>query len=460
MGPIEQIEHGGELRVERKGLGQTEGIAHDDQVFVATAMLDTIHFAKLGPVHDTPRVHHLWVIAAVLVTGPPAPELQVEASGDAIGIVWHEQATVTPAIQQRLAQSWSREGAPAVVVDARARARARIAMELDLARAQEIVRYDSMLADAIAAYRAGEIDDARARLKVLLEAIAADPVVPGAVRVAWRAHVLRGQLAFTEGDLDEQDAALDAAVALDPEARPSTRELPPAVVEAYSRRQAEVISGAASWPELKIEVESGTSFVVEIDGIVGRRPVPPGEHLVVVRRPGISPVGMALRTGVPWSVPAVAEALVSDLPRTREDAQEICDRLELDWLGLARVRTGRLGLQRYECGEGFSAAWFEDRKGWGPGLTNVEAPPEAGFTYEPVLHLDRPWPALSREPKPRPQVASDSGSGLSSARARWRRAWPWVLISGVIAGGVTAGVVLGGDPEPDLAIDGNGFLGR
>lgn len=384
----------------------------------------------------------------------PAVEPAPEPDGDAIGIAWHDQATVDVAIQQRLVRELPAER---VVLDAVGVARARVALELPRERLEQARRWASQLEDVTAAYRVGELERAHREVSEVLEAIRSDPAVPGAARLAWRAQVLQGQLAWADGDAERTDAALAAAVAIDPQARPSTREVPPPVVEAYGRLRTAVVEGEASWPRLQI-VEPPEPFAIEIDGVPGWRPVPPGEHLVVVRRPGVEPVGAVVGTDAPWSVPSAEVVLPTGLPRDRSAAQRICDSAELSSLVLARSREGRLGLQRYWCGEGFGEAWYEARDGWAPGVAALAMEP-ADAGARPVLHLEGAWPELPPLPLPRPRIVADGGAP-SGPRDRLRRALPWLLISGVIAGSVTAGVLLGTDAGADLGIDGNSFLGR
>ena len=146
------------------------------------------------------------LVAAATVAPPPATEPAARAGdavgGGAIGVVWHDQATVAPAIQQRLVDELvQRAGTRRTVVgDASALARARVALELPRARVDVAADWASMLDEAIAAYRAGRLPDARVAVSGVLEAVRADPVVPGAAGLAWRAHVLRAQLSWAEGD--------------------------------------------------------------------------------------------------------------------------------------------------------------------------------------------------------------------------------------------------------------------
>ncbi len=401
--------------------------------------------------------------AAWSVAGSPATEPVVElgdaAGGEAIGVVWHDQATVAPAIQQRLvdelvARSGSRRSA--VVEEAATLARSRVALELPQSRLDVVAGWRSLLDEASSAYRAGQLPAARLAVIGLLEIVRADPVVPGAAALAWRAHMLRAQLSWAEGDAVGLEEAIVAAVALDPEARPSTRQVPPPVVEAYLRRREVVMAEVASWPELEVSWSSRESMALEIDGVPGRRPVPPGEHFVVVRRPGAAPVGAVVHTSTPWVVPDQTPVLKPGLPVDRETAQRICESAEVSWLLLARVRGDRLGLQRYACGVGFGPAWFEAREGWAPGIERMVAGPHAGFVESSELHGEGPWPAMPPRVRPRPAAWGESSGGPTHARLR--RALPWILIGGAIAGAVTLGVLVARDPNPSLAIDGNGFL--
>ncbi len=408
---------------------------------------------------------HLVLAVALGLAAPPATgpvrEPDDATVTDAVGIVWHAQATVTPAVQQRLVQELAQHrGRPpeTIVVDASKVARARVAVELPRARAELAIAWRRRLDGVIAAYRAGQLTEAAEDLDALVEEIRTDPVVPGAAPLAWRAHVLEAQLAWIEGDTVALTSALASAVALDPQASPSTREVPPAVVEAYEAERATVLAAAASWPRLDVDLVEPEPYAIEIDGIVGDRPVPAGEHLVVVRRPGAMPVGAVLTTDARWEVPSAEVILRPRLPPDASEAERICQSAELDELMLVRWRGERLALQRYTCGDGFGPAWYQGRGDWTAGLEHVGRVPSAGWVAAPVLHLESAWPKIPPLRRRRPQVASDSGS--ASRRGRWLRALPWMLIGGAIAGGVTVGVLVARDPAADIAIDGDGFLRR
>ncbi|MCA9708092.1 MAG: hypothetical protein KDK70_19730 [Myxococcales bacterium] len=404
---------------------------------------------------------HLVLLATVLaVAGPSAAEPVGVGAGEPIGVVWHDQAAVPSSVQQRLVDDLlSVTGAEreALVLDAAGVAAARVAVELPRERVREGVAWQARLDDAAGAYRGGELEQADAVLVELLDRIRRDPTVPGAAGMAWRVWVLRGQLAWTRGDAPGLADALAAAVALDPRATLSTRQVPPPVAEAYQRRQAEVLAGEDRWPSLQVSAPTGEPFGVEIDGVPGWRPVPPGEHVLVVRRPGRAPVGAVVPTGAAWSIPADDAVLEAGLPQSREAAERICQSVGLRWIVLARHREGRVGLQRYACGEGFGPVWFEQRDGVTPGLAQLLRRPEDGWVAAAVLHRDAPWPDVEPLPAEGPTWMLDDSSTVV-ARQRLRRALPWLLIGGVIAGVVTVGVVVAGDARADLAVDGNSFL--
>ena len=90
--------------------------------------------------------------AATYVAPPPVTEPEARPSdavgGDAIGVVWHDQATVEPAIQQRLVDELvARVGTRRTVVgDASTLARARVALELPRARVDVAAGWNAMLA--------------------------------------------------------------------------------------------------------------------------------------------------------------------------------------------------------------------------------------------------------------------------------------------------------------------------
>lgn len=410
-------------------------------------------------------MHLIELAILVAVTGPPGTEPGGDPVGVArdgsIGVVWHDQATVAPDEQQRLADELVVVGAidrEALVLEASAVAAARIALELPRVRVEEGIAWLARLDDAVRAYRAGELERAQEGLEALLGRVREDPVIPGAAVVAWRAHVLRGQLAWAQGDTAGLDAAVAAAVVLDPQARLSTRQVPPSVAEAYERQRAAILAEASRWPSLSVTTESGEPFAVEIDGVPGQRPVPPGEHLVVVRRPGRAPVGAVVESPGSWSLPQEPRLLEPGLPRTREAAQRLCRSASLSWVLLARVRDGRMGLQRYTCGEGFGPAWYEQHDGIAPGLRRMLEVPEQGWEARPVLHRSEPWPPVSPRPSAVPLLMTVADESTRTPRARLRRALPWLIIGGVVAGAVTVGVVVGADPGANLAVDGNSFL--
>lgn len=379
-----------------------------------------------------------------------------------IGTQWHGQATVAPAVQQRLVSAIEAEVVGSRVVDATARARGEIAASIERDRYEALGRWTAALDEAAAAYRAAQIEEAAQVLALVLEQTRADPTVPGAAQIAWRAWVLRGQLASTQGDVAAQDEAFAAAVALDPQARLSTRTIPPALVAAYEQRRAAVIAERDEWPRIElrgVELDGGgRRFGVEIDGRVGWTQVPPGEHYVVVRRPGLPPTGAVVHTEQPWTVPESAAPFREDFVRNEDAAQALCDAGGLDRLVLARMRGRRLGLQGFVCGEGFTASWYERADGWADGVTRVVGSAGVRGTMA-VLHEAAPWPSVAPPKRARPWWPPDGGAP-PSARQRFVRALPWVLLSGVVAGAVTVGVVLGTESTPDLRIDGDDFVGR
>ena len=71
-----------------------------------------------------------WTVAPPPVTEPEARPRDA-AGGEAIGVVWHDQATVEPEIQQRLVDELVARGGTrrTVVGEASTLARARVALE-------------------------------------------------------------------------------------------------------------------------------------------------------------------------------------------------------------------------------------------------------------------------------------------------------------------------------------------
>jgi hypothetical protein len=292
-------------------------------------------------------------------------------------------------------------------------------------------------------FRVGEFDAADAEAELVIDGIRQNPVLPGAASLLWRAHLLRARVAWNRADQERVEAALRAAVAVDPAARLSTRRVPPDFAALYERISREVRGTSWTTPDLG---DLDEEDLVEIDGQPGLRAVAPGEHVLVVRRPGRAPVGTLFVAGSPIRIPESPEVISSGFPSSVEKAEELCDQLGLTDLVLARQRDDRLGLELYHCGQGYSEAWFgfADETA-ADGLPVVIDAPIADAQFS-VLPSDDPWPAPAVEPLP---IEGPIDDGPKVAKKPWyKRAWIWVVVGGVVVAGVTTGAVLGTRP-PD-----------
>jgi hypothetical protein len=359
-----------------------------------------------------------------------------------VGIAWDE-ATVEEAERQRLVELIVEVGGISpeqVVRDAVPSSRDAVAYQVERDALDRLVELRERLEEAARAYRGGDLERAELEATRVARALEVDPLAPGSTRLAWSAHLLRAQVAWTQADDAATDEMLRAAVALDPRAQPSTRHVPPSFAAEHRRIQAEVLAERASWPSLVLET-SETTFFVEVDGRPGLRPVPSGTHFVVVRRPGRAPVAAAVSTDTPWEVPASLELIPDAVPVDRTLAEAVCERLDLGHLVLARVRDGRWGLQGYACGEGFGPAWYEEpQSGLPEGVSVALALAGGAFDrVEAAIIGDEPWPApriLAPPPPPRVDV-------LAEPKPWHKRVWVWTLVGGTVAAAVITGIVLG-----------------
>ncbi len=362
-----------------------------------------------------------------------------------------------PADQQRLGAAVAAAlGIPeeTVVQDALIEARRLEAYRLSGDEVQEISDLEARVELAVALFRAGDLRAASAQTDVVLERLRQRPGLPMASSMAWRLRVLQGRIAWTQADDEATTSAWRAAIALDPQARLSGREVPPDVIASYEAARQQVLGERRRWPTPAFEGASVDGAEVEIDGVGGLRPVPPGEHFVVVRWPGAAARARVTRGGsVELQAPEVV--VPRGLPTTPAAAEAVCDRLDLELLVLARLREGRLGVQGYACGGGaFGEVWYSDEAldahrdlsalveaRWDP--SSFEA--TAGVLLDP-----RPWPqpeppapGATTQPSAPPEMA---GSGLEDRTPRkpwFRRPWIWVVAGVVVAGAVTTGVLLG-----------------
>ena len=344
--------------------------------------------------------------------------------------------------------------ADAVLLDAQRRAQRQVAHALTEDDARDSADLAGRLQAATALFRGGELALARQQASAVLEQLRRAPHLPGAARLAWQTHVLFGRISWTSGDTEQAEGALRRAVILDPDASLSTRRVPPDIAALYQAQREAVLADRGSWkrPELGVDLDGAQ---VELDGRAGMRPLPDGEHFVVVRWLGAPAAAAMLRPAAKPELTRPAAKIISGLPIRGPQAQRICDELELGELVLARVRGGRLGLQAYRCGEGFGAVYYSDETIRDDAAWSGVAVAVGGDTFagkrSPLLDRD-PWP------KSRPETAEaatgpiDGGPPDTPKKPWYKRAWIWVIVGAVVVGAVTTGAVLG-TRKPDRVIE-------
>lgn len=401
-----------------------------------------------------------FVLGLLLFAPPPASQT--------VGVAWHEQATVDVGAQQRLVEAAVDElGLPpeAVVRGAVREARRRRAYRISRNEAERLSDLQARLDLAAARFRAGAFDAAADDGALLLERLEDSAALPGISRLAWQVHLLLARIAMVGGDLAAAEVELQLAAALDPTARLSTRRVPPDVAAAYETQRRELLARRDEWQGFEFSADVGGAQV-EIDGVVGLRPVPPGQHYVVLRWPGAAPRGVVATVGAPLDVERPPIDVPADLPVDRASAQRICDELELDELVVARVRRRRVGVQTFVCGRGFGPVWYS--VGTADGEASWEGLRDAGVLVPAAGNQGRlrsvlldaaPWPKPPAPPILDRPTISDGGDGEVAKKPWFRRAWVWVLIGSVVVAGVTTGVVLGTQsPTRSVVVDGDEFL--
>lgn len=424
-----------------------------------------------------------WSVLTVLAlagAGPVVDDVTTNGAIEdaAVGVVWYAEATGPSSIRQRLVDTVASAGrdpqsTPRVVLDrADHRARVAIAVELPRQQADTAVQLSRALDEATRRFREGDLPAADAAVAAVLDALGDDPLLPGVAALSFSAHVLRAQIASTAGDADGAAAALRSAIALEPESELSTRRVPPAIAALHGELRSATIADRAAWQAIGITVDAATGpIAVEIDGRPGQRRVPPGQHFVVVRRPGRQAQGFVADAGSTITVGEAPEILHAGLPTDRVAAEAICERTAVASLVLAQQKGPRLALEGYLCGQGFGSTWYSEPY---PPRAATAGPPEAELlagVRRALIHRNgqgqptstlaaqQPWPAPV--PKPDRVVQRDRGDGAQPPPPRkpwFRRVWVWALIGGVVAAGVTTGAVLGTREQPsEIRIDVESF---
>lgn len=381
--------------------------------------------------------------------------LFAEPASGAIAVEWRGAESPDEPLRLSVREAIAKlDGRPREAVPDQALARARVAASREYPatirelRAQLRVNLD----DADAAYRAGHFADAEALLELTLDSLHDHPELAGAAASAREAHLLAARIAWARGELGEAERALGDALRLDPEARLAARQAPPELIERYQALQTNLLgSREHDWITPQISIAADPSVSVEIDGVPGLRPVPPGNHFMVVFRDGCELEAAWRSPDLEWAVPDPRERISSD-PDAEHEA--MCRALALELLVLAERRGASVGLQGYRCGRGYGPRWSGPREQLAAGARIVVAGPFEAATAS----LAGRWSALVIEPVVDPVTEPDP------PRPWYRRGWIWGTSAGVaaaIVGGVVTGVVLGARQQPStsLEIDANTFIG-
>lgn len=364
--------------------------------------------------------------------------------------------------QQRLVEVVAQAyGVPtdAIVADAIVLARRLEAYRLPAESAREISDLEARVELAVTRFRGGDLESATSHADVVLERLRSRPGLPMASSMAWTIHVLRGRIAWTQADEDAAADAWAAAVAVDPRAQLSGREVPPDVVAAYEAVRQRILSERDRWFVPTFGGASVEGAQIEIDGVGGLRPVPPGEHFVVVHWAGAPAHAAVITTGA-VVLPPPQVSIGPGLPSSADAADLLCDALSLDVLVMARMRDGRVGVQAYDCDGDFGVPWYSERPAADTeALDSLVTAPWApdGFAQPRGVLLDpAPWPMPEPEVpavvEPRGTTPTPRPIDTQPAAKPWfRRAWIWVVAGAVVAGAVTTGVVLG-TREPSSSV--------
>jgi hypothetical protein len=254
--------------------------------------------------------------------------LAVPAPPPAIAVQWREaepDEQLRRSVRDAVAAHDDR--APNTISD-RALEQARVAVSRELSIELRSVRVEvrAILDRADATYREGRFDDALIELATALTTLHDHPALPGAAASAREAHLLAAKIAWARADPTAAEQALGEALRLDPEAQLSVREAAPELVARYLELQAELLAGRGStWIQPTITLaEAGTEgpraadpiAEIEIDAVLGLRPVPPGPHFIVVYRDGHEPVAAWHDVTNPWVLTPAKPRLADDPDRT------------------------------------------------------------------------------------------------------------------------------------------------
>jgi hypothetical protein len=384
--------------------------------------------------------------------------LAPEASEPEVAIAWHREAKVSAQLQQRLRVALAGQagvGVEAVHVDAMAIAGRRVARDVPRAAVEKARALGDRLDQIEAGFRAGELDAAAQNLGLVRAELEAAPGLPGVAELARREALISARVHWAHGDGAATDEALTRLITLDPTAEPSPRDVPPALATRFAELRDAAAAEQASWPTPTVEVaegESGDGIELVVDGVPGRRAVPPGAHFLAAHRTGRERAAAFREVSTPWRLPPAPEVVVpASIPATREVAERVCTSVDVEWVVLAHQKDTRLGLEAYRCGSGFGPRWVGAEEALTEGVATIMGP-AGGFEGE-RSRLDDAWPKIVA---PRTTEPED----VPPPKKPWyKRAWVWVLVGGLVVGGVTTGAVLGTQGQgAAVGVDADDFL--
>lgn len=379
-------------------------------------------------------------------------------SPDSVAVAWYSaEAKAERAAQQRVASALGKALTPPprrVWTDPMVRVRRIAAYEVERSQIELLVRIQAQVQRAEVLFRGGDLDAAEQEITEAMAQLVLHPVLPGAARLATSIHFLEARVAWSRGAWDEARIHILGALTLDPKATLSTRRVPPDFAAEVQSIQDELRAGEGAWPRWTTPEAPGV--LVEIDGVFGSRPVPPGQHFVVVRRLGEEPRGQLLHSDDPWVELPSRPSFESEVVGQRE-IDAMCERLRVDHVLLVAQRLERWGVQAFRCAAGFGAPVYAESEGLERVLPRAFDGPFDGT----AIALSDPWPppppsSESTATPPKPAVPNGP-----VAKPWYRRAWIWSILGAAVIGGATTAAVLSTRERPPgrIEVPGPDFIG-
>ena len=376
-----------------------------------------------------------------IVAAPPSPAR--------VGIVAVEgrDRAATAQATRRTAAALALDGHD-VIPDAWERARLGLPFAVPPEARRAHARIVRHIEQAEAALRRADFAAARSELAAVRNELRARPEVPDAAVLLVEALWLEAWHAHLAGRDAERDAALRRAVRLAPGIVPSPRRFPPD----FLARVAGVDAGGPARPPAWA-IPRGA--LVEIDGVFGLRPIPPGEHHVIVRVPGRGAVARWVLRDATFTVALPAPVLGPRPALAVRPLSVVCRATGAAALVVVRGEGPRTAVQAFDCAaRRFRRAWTGQTAHLASVAVALEAPWATG-----------PDPALAHAgrlgPPPRATAGPVSSPPPRDDRPRRRR---WVLGLSLSAALVAVAAVIGlavglsaGRGPPRIAVDADGF---